>query len=239
MTRRMIGPIRQGEGSVSWAMRDQGPESPAQTMFRAKSACGVPNSPRPQVFFTPDAGHLVDVSPGGMDGSTTPLIPPLPRMNHNNHSAPPKFGGPPTGDSFPPSLQLSLDRYERARAKPEQFSLDPEAPARAVRNPSPEGDSGSGGEEKQGDPPGDVSMNEYQQQAENRRADAQWGECFKVEWLERRKIPFHRTRHLRNPWNKSREIKISRDGTELEPAVGAQLLEEWGTLAEADPLATT
>jgi len=59
-----------------------------------------------------------------------------------------------------------------------------------------------------------------------------WGECFKIEWVERTKLPFHRTRHLRNTWNKGREIKISRDGTELEPSVGRRLLDEWKKLAE-------
>lgn len=231
---RMIGPIRQGEGTVNWVMR--GPESPTQTMMRAKSACGVPSSPRPPTFFTPDAGHLVDVSPQGLDGSSTPMVPSLPQFNHNNRSAPPKFGGPPTTElSYPPSLQQSLDRYHRAQAKADRFNLDPEAPNRALRNP-PAGDAEIMGKEELDDPLGETALDEYQQQAEKRPAEAQWGECFKVEWLERRKIPFHRTRHLRNPWNKSREIKISRDGTELEPSVGAKLLEEWGTLAEVDTL---
>ncbi|KAH6912818.1 YT521-B-like domain-containing protein [Coprinopsis sp. MPI-PUGE-AT-0042] len=235
---RMIGPIRHGEGSVNWVMRSQGHESPTRAMFRAKSACGVPNSPRPPIYFTPGEGHLVDVSPQGLD-PTTPVLPPLLHSTNNPRSAPPKFGGPSTDDaSYPPSLQYSLDRYERAQAKGDRFKLDPEAPARAVRNTSPDGESDSVGKENQGDPTGDASRNEYEHQAMNRPADAQWGECFKVEWLERRKIPFHRTRHLRNPWNKSREIKISRDGTELEPGVGAKLLEEWGALSEADPLVT-
>jgi hypothetical protein len=59
-----------------------------------------------------------------------------------------------------------------------------------------------------------------------------WGDCFKVEWLELRKVPFHKTRHLRNAWNKGREIKVSRDGTELESSVGKRLLEEWANLVE-------
>ena len=42
---------------------------------------------------------------------------------------------------------------------------------------------------------------------------------------------FFRTRHLRNPWNYDREVKVSRDGTELEPAVGQRLLDEWENLA--------
>ncbi len=54
-----------------------------------------------------------------------------------------------------------------------------------------------------------------------------WGESFRVEWVRTVRLPFTRTRHLRNPWNHDREVKVSRDGTELEPSVGQQLLDEW------------
>jgi hypothetical protein len=58
-------------------------------------------------------------------------------------------------------------------------------------------------------------------------SDHPWGGSFKVEWIRHERLPFWRTRHLRNPWNQDREVKVSRDGTELEPAVGQALLEEW------------
>lgn len=51
--------------------------------------------------------------------------------------------------------------------------------------------------------------------------------AFRVEWIRTDSLPFYRTRHLRNPWNRGREVKVSRDGTELEPTVGQQLLDEW------------
>ena len=35
---------------------------------------------------------------------------------------------------------------------------------------------------------------------------------------------FYRTRGLRNPWNANREVKIARDGTEIEPSVGRRLI---------------
>lgn len=66
---------------------------------------------------------------------------------------------------------------------------------------------------------------------EAREREASWGEVFKIEWLCTKRVQFHRTRHLRNPWNHGREIKVSRDGTELEPGVGQQLVEAWSTLA--------
>lgn len=65
----------------------------------------------------------------------------------------------------------------------------------------------------------------------SREGDApQWGTPFKVRWIKVAKLPFHRTRHLRNPWNHEREVKVSRDGTELEPGVGQALLDEWDKL---------
>lgn len=55
--------------------------------------------------------------------------------------------------------------------------------------------------------------------------DAQaFGKPFKIEWLATNRLPFYRTRGLRNPWNANREVKIARDGTELETSVGRRLV---------------
>jgi hypothetical protein len=51
-----------------------------------------------------------------------------------------------------------------------------------------------------------------------------WGKPFALDWLSTSRIPFYRTRGLRNPWNSNREVKIARDGTELEPTVGRRLV---------------
>jgi hypothetical protein len=59
---------------------------------------------------------------------------------------------------------------------------------------------------------------------------AQWGHPFKIEWVHVKSLSFTKTRHLRNAWNNHQEIKVSRDGTELEPEVGRSLLEEWTNL---------
>jgi YT521-B-like domain len=55
-------------------------------------------------------------------------------------------------------------------------------------------------------------------------ASKAWGKPFKIEWLSTVRLPFYRTRGLRNPWNSNREIKIARDGTELETSVGRRLV---------------
>ncbi|KAG9236113.1 YT521-B-like domain-containing protein [Amylocarpus encephaloides] len=51
-----------------------------------------------------------------------------------------------------------------------------------------------------------------------------WGKPFNVEWVSTTRLPFYRTRGLRNPWNSNREVKIARDGTELETSVGRRLV---------------
>ncbi|KAJ7064934.1 YT521-B-like domain-containing protein, partial [Mycena amicta] len=59
-----------------------------------------------------------------------------------------------------------------------------------------------------------------------------WGQEFPLEWLRTTRLPFERTKNLRNPWNSGREVKISRDGTEVEPEVGKALLAAWDSLGE-------
>jgi hypothetical protein len=68
---------------------------------------------------------------------------------------------------------------------------------------------------------------EQDDDAGSQQGETTWGDCFKVEWLCTERLPFYWTRNLRNPWNHDREVKISRDGTELEPAVGDMLLSAW------------
>lgn len=48
---------------------------------------------------------------------------------------------------------------------------------------------------------------------------------FEIEWMSISRLPFYRTRGLRNPWNANRDVKVARDGTELETNLGIQLLE--------------
>jgi hypothetical protein len=64
-----------------------------------------------------------------------------------------------------------------------------------------------------------------------------WGKPFSVEWLSTNRLPFYRTRGLRNPWNSNREVKIARDGTELETSVGRRLIQMFHR--EASPTAQT
>ncbi|KAL8817782.1 MAG: hypothetical protein Q9223_003457, partial [Gallowayella weberi] len=80
-------------------------------------------------------------------------------------------------------------------------------------------------------PPTDVAAEENNNNNNNDEPSAgpsgaqAFGKPFKIEWLGTNRLPFYRTRGLRNPWNANREVKIARDGTELEPSVGRRLLQ--------------
>lgn len=65
-----------------------------------------------------------------------------------------------------------------------------------------------------------------------------WGKPFKIEWISTNRLPFYRTRGLRNPWNANREVKIARDGTELEPTVGERLVQMFHRLGPSNAGAT-
>lgn len=49
------------------------------------------------------------------------------------------------------------------------------------------------------------------------------GGVFKVDWICRKELPFTTTLHLYNPWNDGKQVKIGRDGQEIEPRVAEEL----------------
>ncbi|CEH17064.1 Putative signal transduction protein involved in RNA splicing [Ceraceosorus bombacis] len=61
----------------------------------------------------------------------------------------------------------------------------------------------------------------------NVREKYSWGRPFRVQWLMSTPLPFSKVRKLRNPWRDGKPVMVSRDGTEVEPNAGRQLIEEW------------
>nr|XP_046173076.1 3'-5' RNA helicase YTHDC2 isoform X1 [Oncorhynchus gorbuscha] len=57
------------------------------------------------------------------------------------------------------------------------------------------------------------------------------GGVFSVEWTRKESLPFQCTQQLLNPWNDNKKVQISRDGQELEPQAGGQLLQLWERLS--------
>ena len=66
-----------------------------------------------------------------------------------------------------------------------------------------------------------------------------YGHPFRIQWLSTARLPFYRTRGLRNAWNSNREVKIARDGTELETGVGRRLINMFGSSSITQPLPGT
>ncbi|KAK4144626.1 zinc finger CCCH domain-containing protein 45 [Dichotomopilus funicola] len=78
---------------------------------------------------------------------------------------------------------------------------------------------------------GDVSSVRSGHDGEAGTSEAKaWGKPFQLEWLSTTRLPFYRTKGLRNPWNSNREVKIARDGTELEPSIGRILISSFNRM---------
>ncbi|KAG0341079.1 hypothetical protein BG000_010329 [Podila horticola] len=45
-----------------------------------------------------------------------------------------------------------------------------------------------------------------------------WGIKFPIQWIHVHKVPFSKTSRMYNPYYENREVKVSKDGTELEPS---------------------
>lgn len=210
-------------------------------------------------FFSPGSTRVVQESPLPLsnelrkpDAEYGPYSPPNAGAREQAQSAPGDVG-PPRSKVAPLGMKFSLDQQlpRRVPSSPSpvgsnsgsDFELDPTAPIRAIRSPgsrSSDVQEGAGGskmssllqvvteEEEKGDDEGSSGGKE----GGGEEQEEIWGESFKIEWLCTEKLPFHRTRHLRNPWNHDREVKVSRDGTELEPTIGRRLVEEWTHLSE-------
>jgi hypothetical protein len=152
-------------------------------------------------------------------------------MSHPHHKitlpTPPRIGSD-LAQHKPPGVSFQLD--ETAPAKAVKHINSAESPISAVSNRTnldsvteePEKEVGASDTAVE-QPPGGEDLAEEA---------LGWGQNFKVEWISTERLPFYRTRHLRNPWNHDREVKVSRDGTELEPSVGQALIDEWAKLAE-------
>lgn len=137
---------------------------------------------------------------------------------------------PPSDDSSEASSRKHsepiLPRSSLDRVEEEEDDIDAkersESPIKSAVDRSVQGPSSSaapGVESSAAEPAADETLANQDPEL--------WGEPFKIEWIRTERLPFFRTRHLRNPWNHGREVKVSRDGTELEPGVGKALLEEW------------
>jgi hypothetical protein len=235
LTIRMAGRILHGSDRVPWASC---PTSPAP--FRPSTVGDVKGNVRisppasivqgyqdPHYFLSGEECRVVEQSPKC-------ISPPQEEEPHGMSSAPAELHNP--------HRRLSQSAQNTGAGPPRAikslpFELHADGPYRALRDRSiPQAahpHSPSGETEDILEHSGDVALQIVAEElSEDIDAPKEglaegWGLPFPVDWIRTDHLSFSRTKHLRNPWNHGREVKISRDGTELEPSIGRQLLEEW------------
>jgi hypothetical protein len=62
---------------------------------------------------------------------------------------------------------------------------------------------------------------------------------FTIEWLQTVPLPFGVVKHLRNPWNENKSVRVGRDGTELAVETGAELLRIWDDYARNQDMSSS
>ena len=211
---RMAGSIQSGEQQVTWEARKT--DSPSS---RGRSSAA--DEPPPPLILSPSDHRQVVESPlpasasiedsGYLSLSATADV--MTTDASHTQTAPAEIGQRHQRLSvqMPPQRRTYEITDQRRRESAVAIQLDPDASKNVP-----------------------VALEEVKgDDTEEGGGEPSWGESFRVEWLCTERLPFYRIRHLRNPWNHDREVKISRDGTELEPNVGQKLLDEWHTLATA------
>jgi hypothetical protein len=241
ISRRMAGPISRNEAKVPWASRTD--SSPSSRSSLSPLASRDSSSSQPSnLVLSPSEKRFMDnsplpVTPEPESKASTSRS----RQREGTNSAPAELHQLHQKFTYStPDPQNSIDQLlktEKPTKPSREFHLDRNAPAKAVRQPPPSSSAIINDrnletipEPPLEDVPEEVSRpgkEEDEEHEPKKPDDASWGEPFKIQWIHTDRLPFQRTRHLRNPWNHDREIKVSRDGTELEPSVGQALLEEW------------
>lgn len=244
----MRGPLRTGEPQVSWAQRSDASSSAGrQIQSDGIMEDGITPAPRgnsSSSFFFDEERH-VETSPAPI---STPEVkrlqehPPIPIS-----SAPSEMSHPHKKITIPTPARVGSEALRAITApRDNSFHLDETAPARAVKHSSIDSPTSAVSnrtnldsvseepEPEKENPPSNKPSPHQVDGVDGDKEDGElgWGQNFRIEWLSTQRLPFFRTRHLRNPWNHDREVKVSRDGTELEPSVGQALIDEWAKLAE-------
>ncbi|TFY65816.1 hypothetical protein EVG20_g5272 [Dentipellis fragilis] len=256
---RMTGPISRGEHSVDWPpitsprsvhSQASAPDGAQGDHSASSSNVALGKRAQPPMFF--DEGHMIDESP--VPVSVARDRPPMVTQKHRSgqpFSAPPEPHQPHRKLTVnTPQIGYSLDRGIPP-GLPRGFELDSKAPLQALKHKSEDvlGHTPTSDARKEHSAPVPVtsSLRPVQEVAESlqtpspapppeqQQEGAVWGEAFPIQWIRTDRLPFNRTRRFRNPWNHGREVKVSRDGTELEPSVGKALLEEWNRPAPSPP----
>ncbi|KAH0841758.1 hypothetical protein AYO21_01011 [Fonsecaea monophora] len=142
---------------------------------------------------------------------------------------------PETREPSPADLPLTIPTPATATA-PKGRIIDDSARGTIFWEADSEGKEKE--EQHTDDDPGNVSGEGYE--STSPATPQTFGKPFKIKWMSTDRLPFYRTRGLRNSLNSNREVKIARDGTEIEPTVGRKLVNMFHRppVASASPGAT-
>lgn len=182
------------------------PEEPDRTR-------GSSEPVRPSFFLSPSESKIAATSPGEITPADEYKFTPEPRSNTD----PTKWKPAPDGNHRAQTL-------DPKKVQPNYFPPVP-IPAQSAEHEADRqqalGGSARLAEKQDGVLRKDTVLtpgerNERQEQAAPEMHEA--GRPFKLQWLKVGRVPFNQTRQLRNPWNADREVKVSRDGTEVEPS---------------------
>ena len=226
---RMAGPVCRGEKRVSWASR-----TPRSSNSNSSHLPLPGRVSKGESFFSPNDTRPIDRSPLLIGASQSSELVPEEVIRH---STPALLGGQCDLPTLPtPAQKFSLDRFMPKAIGKKDFHLDASAPQREVKCQESSSKVAEADTQPHLQPMAEIgqqqSGEEDVRQPEGSRVEEAWGDSFAVEWISTVTLPFQRTRHFRNPWNNEREVKVSRDGTELEPTVGEKLIEEWENFAK-------
>ncbi|KAI9450446.1 YT521-B-like domain-containing protein [Lactarius psammicola] len=229
---RMAGPVSQDEIGMPWASATGSTAPPCSVLSLGEIGAGAHGSPddtgakrqNPLYILPPDECRVVKESP-------QPQSAPVGQQSFAS-AGPRKPYDRPTNSLPNPSTSPPCTTVPVQASSPE---LSSDALSHVLENPPARGIRESA-EHDVISPPIDFDdrskppVSEVPFEDRDTRDDGTgpvWDRPFRIEWIRTDALPFFRTRHLRNPWNHGREVKVSRDGTELEPTVGQQLLDEW------------
>jgi hypothetical protein len=229
----MTGPILRDEVRVPWASRFTSPAVRDENANVNESSLDTKDS---RYILLPEERRVVEDSPQ----SISPLQEETLNAKVQVSSAPAELREPHQKlFHSAPKARASLP-HTVIPLQSSPFELNPDAPYQAMKNPSAghiqQAVDHLTISEREGAPQSalDSSLQTVTEEPtkegyapEAAVGEEAWGRTFNVNWIRTERLPFFRTRHLQNPWNHGREVKVSRDGTELEPSVGQRLLEEW------------
>lgn len=162
---------------------------------------------RPSYFLTPSQSHIAASSPSELTPAEEYDFSP----DHRANTDPTEF----RSDRPASPRAMTLDPKQ---VQPNYFPPAP-IPAHSADNQADrQQELGGSSRPAHGGEDGVLRKDTALGQIERPEVADEAGVPFKIEWVKVGRLPFNNTRHLRNPWNADREVKVSRDGTEVEPS---------------------